>query len=298
MIKFANYQFLGIILGLFTLILPVNAQTWRPVRSGILYGISGMALIEQQNASQWFLIVHDNKKAGEPRIGRLGVRGEASPIYEPLEWLSEDLPIDLEAITRIPQKEKEFLALASGGRLYHLQLSPDQRAVRVLKTFSLPEIPEGHNFEGLALQEINGVLVAVWVHRGNNQDPAVLYWSKLDLTAYQFSKPFQSVAVTVPYPKQNVRHISDLKIDSSGAIFITSAMDQGNEGLFSSAFYLIGVLQRDKNNISFLPSQSLTRLLHFDDHKIEAFEFLSGEQGGIIFGTDDENFGSFIDSTW
>lgn len=35
-------------------------------------------------------------------------------------------------------------------------------------------------------------------------------------------------------------------------------------------------------------------LLRFNYHKIEAIEFISGENGGVVFGTDDESFGSFI----
>ena len=40
---------------------PILSHPWRPVRGGIAFGISGMALLSQHHDSHSFLIVHDNK---------------------------------------------------------------------------------------------------------------------------------------------------------------------------------------------------------------------------------------------
>jgi len=97
----------------------------------------------------------------------------------------------------------------------------------------------------------------------------------------------------VPYSATNTRHISDVKVDPSGAVFITSASDPGNDGPFASAFYCAGTF-----NLSDTQSPALTRLFTFDYHKVEAFEFVPGASGGIAFGTDDENLGAAIYLDW
>jgi hypothetical protein len=99
----------------------------------------------------------------------------------------------------------------------------------------------------------------------------------------------------VPYPIQDVRHISDVKVDASGVVFVTSASDPGDDGPFSSAFYLAGVLRISASGSPvYTPPLSLVRLFHFDYRKVEAFEFVPGPTGGMVFGTDDENLGASL----
>lgn len=52
----------------------VWAQDWRPVRGGIPFGISGMALIEQKKTTLDFLIVHDNKKPNQGRLAIISIK--------------------------------------------------------------------------------------------------------------------------------------------------------------------------------------------------------------------------------
>jgi hypothetical protein len=47
-----------------------------------------------------------------------------------------------------------------------------------------------------------------------------------------------------------------------------------------------------------IKSPQLTRLLAFDYHKIEAFEFVPSASGGVAFATDDENLGAAIRLDW
>jgi hypothetical protein len=294
MIAPIRYKLAGIIIVTLILALPIQAQTWRPVADGILNGISGMAIIEQTDSTASFLIVHDNKKRGESRAAIVTVEGTQQPWYTPLDWSKKHLPKDLEAITVVPEETNQFLALTSAGKVYHIRLIDSDSTVEVLNIFDLPQIPDHSNFEGLALQRLNGSLIAVWAHRGKNEQPGILYWTELDLATYTFSKPVHSLSLIMPWPVDHVRHISDLKVDSSGALFLTSTSDPGNNGPFASALYLAGNFQVRFGYITFLPSQSPVPLLRLNDHKVEAFDLLPGAKGSLIFGTDDENFGSFV----
>jgi hypothetical protein len=142
-------------------------------------------------------------------------------------------------------------------------------------------------------------LLAVWAHRGEAADPAVIYWANMDESNYSFSG-VRSARLTVPWPTADVRHISDLKIDGAGALFVTSASDPGDDGPFASAFYLAGVFDEDaaRGQIGFRQNISLVRLARFDYHKVEAFELVPGGTGGIAFATDDEKMGSSLYLDW
>jgi hypothetical protein len=96
-----------------------------------------------------------------------------------------------------------------------------------------------------------------------------------------------------------VRHVSNIKIDTSGAAFVTATSDPGDDGPFASAFYYAGAFHsNDKGKLSFSQPAVLTPLFRFDYHKVEGFTLVPGTDGGIVFGTDDENLGSAICLTW
>lgn len=273
---------------------PVQAQPWRPVRGSILFGISGMAFLEQQEGSTSFLIVHDNKRVGEGRLAMITVTDEQAPEYFPINWSNQPLPIDLEALTAVPgQSEPTFMALTSSGTVYHFRLSANHQNLSVLNLFNLPNLPEGTNLEGFALQQINDKLLAVWSHRGNNEEPGVLYWGFLDLKTAEIT-PQGSARLTVPFPVSNVRHISDIKVDSAGIVYITSASDNGDDGPFQSAVYVAGGLSLQDNRIVFQQNQTLVPIYRLNYHKVEGIELVPGTAGGIILGTDDENMGSSV----
>jgi hypothetical protein len=277
----------------------VLAQQWRPVRGGILFGISGMALFEQQSGSQSFLIVHDNKENGQGRLAIITIRGQDSPQYFPVNWSSSTpLPIDLESITIVPgTSEPTFMAASSAGKVYHFRLDASKQNVSILKVFDLLNIPQGNNFEGFALQNINGQLVAVWAHRGADQQPGVLYWGRLNLNTYQITQ-VGSARLQVPFPVSAVRHVSDLKVDPAGVLFITSASDNGDDGPFESAVYVAGAFGMRNQQIAFQQNSQLVPLYRFNYHKIEAIELVPGRSGGAIVGTDDENMGSSVYLNW
>lgn len=273
----------------------VLSQQWIPVRGGIPFGISGMALIEQHSSSRSFLVVHDNKDESLGRLAIITIKGEQSPQYSPVNWpIDSPLPVDLESLTIVPgTSELTFLAAASAGKVYQFRFGASLQNVSILKVFDFPNIPKGSNFEGLALQKINDKLLIVWAHRGQDQDPAVLYWGQFDPKTYQITQ-IGSTQLKVPWPVSAVRHVSDLKVDPAGVLFISSAADNGNDGPFESAMYVAGTFGVGERQITFQQNPQLVRLYHFNYHKVEAIEFVPGQSGGVIFGSDDENMGGSV----
>jgi hypothetical protein len=273
----------------------VSAQDWLPVRGGIPFGISGIALIEQQSNSLSFLIVHDNKKPNQSRLAIINLKGKNQPEYLDLNWTSDaKLPEDLEALTSIPgTKNTSFIALSSAGKAYFIKLDSDKKSISLIKEFNLPEFAKGSNFEAFSLQDIDGKLVAVWAHRGEAEEPATIYWGLLDLTKYQIILT-GSTNLKVPFPSGNVRHVSDIKVDATGVVFMSAASDPGDNGPFQSAVYVAGSLGYRNNKIVFKQNSQLVPIYRTNYHKIEAIELVSGATGGVIVATDDENFGSAV----
>jgi hypothetical protein len=278
---------------------PVLSQQWRPVRGGIAFGISGMVLLTQQSDSHSFLVAHDNKLKNQGRLAIITIKGEESPQYFPLKWPSNTpLPVDLESLTAVPgTSEPTFMAATSAGKVYHFRLDTSKQSISILKVFDLPNIAKGSNFEGFAVQTIDEQLMAIWAHRGEDNDPAVLDWGRLDLNTYQITS-ISSVPLKVPFPVSAVRHISDLKVDSVGVLFISSATDNGDDGPFESAVYVAGAFGIREQQIIFRQNSQLVPLSRFKYHKIEAIELVPGGNGGLIVGSDDENMGGAVYLDW
>jgi hypothetical protein len=275
-----------------------QSAQWRPVRGGILYGISGMALVGQDASGRaTFLVVHDNKEADEGRAALISITGAQQPEYVPLTWPKDKLPKDLEGLTAVPGQRLHYMALASAGRVYHIRLNEARQAIEVLKVFDLPNVPPGSNFESLVLQQFGAQMLAAWVHRGEHDDPGVLYWGLINLSTDVITH-VHSTRIVVPWGAENVRHVSDLKVDAAGVVYAASAADPGNDGPFSSAVYVAGAFQSAGGEFGFKPVPVFTRLWQFPYHKIEALELVPGAAGGIILGTDDENMGSSVYLDW
>ncbi|HIK03675.1 MAG TPA: hypothetical protein IGS40_02995 [Trichormus sp. M33_DOE_039] len=273
----------------------VSAQPWRPVRGGIAFGISGMSVVSQKGNYVDFLIVHDNKQKNQGRLAIISIKGQDSPAYFPIAWPSNtELPTDLEALTSIPGKNNSrFIAFSSAGKGYDFQLDSTNKTISVIKVFELTKVPADSNFEAFTLQNITGKLVAVWAHRGADQEPATVYWGFFDLDKYQINL-VGSAQIKVPFPATNVRHISDIKLDSAGILYITSASDTGDDGPFQSAVYVAGYLGLSGDKIIWRQNPQLFPIHRFNYHKIEAIELIPGANGGVVVGTDDENLGGYI----
>jgi hypothetical protein len=279
------------------------SRQWRQVKSGTRFGISGMAIAQQPLSwiscppNACFLVVHDNKNPGEGRVALISLEGDNSPEYFPLSWPpNAAYPVDLESLTTVPfGTTPSFMAASSNGTVYHFQLVPD-RAVELLEVFTLPEVDPEANLEGFALQEVDGQLLAVWAHRGQDEDPGILYWGSFDPTTYRVSL-HGSTIIRVPWPENDVRHISDIKVNPTGILYLSSATDPGDEGPFTSAVYVVGMFQLQGDRFGFQGNSSLVPLHRLPGHKVEAIELLPGISG-IILGTDDEIAGSSIFLKW
>ena len=74
----------------------------------------------------------------------------------------------------------------SSGRVFHIKINRIAKTVEVLKSFEVPEISADSDFEGFALQKIDGKLLAVWADRGLDAKPARIFWGNFNLPNYTF----------------------------------------------------------------------------------------------------------------
>lgn len=200
--------------------------------------------------------------------------------------------MDLEAIDAVPGRAREYVALASDGTAYRIRR--ERNAVRVLHAFALPGISPDGNYEGFALARLaHGKLVAVWADRGGDDHPAKLTAAEWNPRTSAFGKR-DSAPFSAPYPAEDVRHVSDLKISAGGALTVASASDPGDDGPYASALYTAGHLAvGDHGRIRLRMAHTPERLGSFSGHKIEALACLPKSREGIL-GTDDENAGGSL----
>ena len=129
--------------GLLLISQQVFAQTWIPVRAGIPFGISGIALINQQSDKLDFLIVHDNKRPNQGRLGIISLQGKNQPEYLPLNWPNEKLPKDLEVLTSIPDtKNSDFIAVKTHGKASNFQLDCNKKVFLFSKNLIYQQLPK------------------------------------------------------------------------------------------------------------------------------------------------------------
>ncbi|MCA1660145.1 MAG: hypothetical protein LC642_06380 [Verrucomicrobiaceae bacterium] len=279
-----------------------EADRWHKVEDGKLMGIGGMALLERGGDSLSFLVVHDNKNAGETRAGVLRCERGGKPKYQRLDWPATALPVDLEALTAVPGARGEYLAATSKGNLYRIKASSSGQNIEVLaKLDDIPGATERSEIEGFALALLgDNVVAAAWADRGDDEKAATFSWANFDATSNQLTGA-ESTTIKVPWPEKNARDVSDIRIDEVGAVFITSAYeskDDASNATFASAVYLAGVLKREGKQFRFSQNTELTRLYHFEGRKIEALELVSGAKGGLVLATDDEHQGSSLYLGW
>lgn len=255
---------------------PAAAATWTQVGKGITAGISGAAA----TPTGW-VVVRDNKSAGQNRIALLSRSG----VLTPLAWPGTE-PQDLEAIAAIPNQPGRYAAITSTGQGTIVGVSG--ATVSKVSSFTLPR--GSSDIEGLAIVRISETNVAVWAKRGSSSTPATVYAATFKVSAGTFG-PVVTGSVTVKYPTANVRHVADLAI-SNGRLLGAAASDPGDDGPFDSALYNLGSvgLTSGKATLSLTTPRSLAT---YPGHKIEAVA-CSGTTG--LLGSDDENKGGWITS--
>lgn len=277
---------------------PASRGGWQKI-GGPLRNVSGMALVssEPQKAAPHtphFLVVHDNKNTGEPRVGLVHVGGSSSmpPVtYKPLAWRGERPPADLEAICPVPRTPGSFLAMTSAGRLLHLRVSQD--GVEVLHNSVLPGLKKQPNLEGFAVQSVDGEMIAAWAERGDGDEPGIMYYGTYDPVGDVVTLSGKK-KVKVPFPASpHTRHVSDLRIDRDGVVWATAASDPGDQGPFESALYELGTMRAEGGSVAFEPNDDLVPRWT-TKRKVEALELLPGDERMVYFGADDEAAGGWV----
>ncbi|WP_409491923.1 hypothetical protein [Amycolatopsis sp. cmx-11-12] len=257
---------------------------WESIGTGMAAGASGIAVLSRDDGIVDTLVLRDNKKPAENRAVRVRLNhGQVSKI-DPIVWPGE-LPVDLEAAESVPGKAGEFIALASNGKGFHIELN--SRRLKVLRTFQVPKGDPEDNYESFALKKMNGRLLAVWADRGQAARPATLYSAEFSVSKLSFKKP-KSIPFRVPYPVADVRHASDIEITADDRVLVSAASDPGDDGPFDSAVYDAGVLRSD-GAIALSPVP--VKIGDFPGHKIEAMTCVSRSCGSLLYGTDDEAAG-------
>jgi hypothetical protein len=255
---------------------PAGAATvWTRVGAGSTQGISGAA---PASGPGWVL-VRDNKTAGQNRVALLSTTG----VVTPLAWPGT-APQDLEAIAAVPGQAGRYAVVTSAGAGRLVTVSGT--TLTVGRSFTLP-VGRDQN-EGFALVVLGGTTVAVWGNRGASATPGRVYAATFTVGTGAFGAVAQG-PVAVPYPTGDVRHVSDLAM-VAGRIVVSSAADPGDDGPFASAVDDVGALTlaSGRARLALTPPTSLGT---YPGHKVEAIA-CRGASG--ILGTDDENLGGWL----
>ncbi|MGW1228301.1 hypothetical protein [Streptomyces sp. NPDC001515] len=280
------------------------SDDWQRVGTGITGGVSGLALVEGAPAGRGradAVVVRDNKAEDQSRVASVSLRPGRAPVVRELAWHGA-LPRDLEAVDAVPGRPGHYVALASRGEAYHFVVAGGRATVR-RGPVALPGRHEGDNYEALALHlGRSGRTYAVWATRGSGPQKAVVSAARVRIGAdgLEFGTVTARQEFSVPFPdRDEVRHISDLKVRADGTVLVSAASDPNvDDGPFASAVYEAGRFRVNHANDAVLrldPERSLVPLVRFtrrDNRKIEAVAALPRGLG--LWGTDDENSGGSL----
>ncbi len=277
-------------------------KMWHKIGYDYNFDVSGIVCLKHDEIESIFLVVHDNKYPDEDRVGIvtfIADKADQDPTYLPLKWDNNfEKPIDIETLSRHPNGDG-FLMLASRGRGLHFRVSEDLESIKIITAFKVP-IPVEHtpNVEGFQVIPFIDTWWVFWGDRGSNDRPANLFWGRMDQQSLEVEIVNQTTIV-VPWPTSDeVRHLSELRVDSAGVLYISSASEGSNDGPFDGAVYVAGVFKPDGQNLRFVRSFPMVPLYRFPGYKIEGFDLVPGENGGIVCATDNENLGSHIFISW
>ncbi len=229
--------------------------TWTRVGTGILEGVSGAAV----NPQGGWVIVRDNKLAGQNRVALLSAGGTVTP----LSWPGT-APSDLEAIDGVPLQPGRFAVVTSTGvgRIINV----NGTTLTVVRSFRLPTGRTEN--EAFQMTRFGNSNVAVWGNRGSTSAPGRLYAAKFNVSTGAFGASVNAT-VRVSVPSTNVRHISDAELVGGNQIVVSSASDSGNNGPFSSSLHSVGTVSfvSGKARLAVTTPQLIAT---YDGHKVEA----------------------------
>lgn len=263
------------------------------------YDISGVVTLQNSPEKMEFLVVHDSKFPWQSRVSLVTVRNDtASAVH--LFWPDGfSKLIDLESVSRCPD-DSTFITMTSRGHGLLFRLSEDHHSLEGILEFNLPRGDFGRRqIEGFATARLGGTVYAFWSDRGHNDRPATVWWGLMDMATGAITIQ-DSVQISVPWPVKNtVRHISELRVDPTGGLWISAVRDGGNHGPFEGALYMAGNFRPENNSeLAFASEKPPLCLLRVHGHKVEAFDFVHDFKNGVVLGTDDEKYGSILIQNW
>ncbi|MFJ4855529.1 hypothetical protein [Streptomyces sp. NPDC088730] len=283
---------------------PVPSDDWQRIGSGVLGGVSGMALVEGAPVGEGLadaVAVRDNSGDHESRVAALRLRPGRAPAVTELPWLGV-LPADLEALDAVPGRAGHYIAVTGGGDAYHIVVADGWVTVRG-GPVALPGRHDEDGYGSFALhRDGSGRTFAVWATRGSGPREAVVSASsvRVGTRGPEFGTVTARQVFSVPFPNEDeVRHVSDLKVLADGTVMASSASDPGADGgPFASAVYDAGRLTVNAAHDAVLRVKPRNDLVPFalftkrDNRRIEAIAFAPGRQA--VWGTDDENDGGSV----
>ena len=267
-------------------LIPID-ERWQFISGKRELAVSGISPTTDKDK---YLVVHDNKKKGQLRVGLIDIGADS--LYIGLKWPTETLPIDLEALSDIPGLENEYIAMGSWGYCYWIKLDLQSKTIDLIKEFRIPDSGPRLNLESLLILGEGDNLYVAWAHRGSDREEAILYWGSISLFDEDIAISVKdSIFINIPWPLMAKRHMSDMDIDNNNILWTSSTSDPGDDGPYKSGIYKIGLFEIVKEKINFNISQSFTKQFVFEKNKVEALAVINNK---IVFATDDENLGSAI----
>ena len=245
---------------LFIIIKPLYIHAeWKSIHHDKLFSISGVV-----SFTDGFLVVHDNKSKGQPRIS----------------FINKENTIHI-----IPGASNEFLVMESGGVCYRVMVKPESKEISIINKFILPKVSKIMNLEGMTLVKSKKYFKIAYGDRGSDDRRSTLFIGDYEPSNNSITN-INSYVIDLPEPESFKRNIADLVFDAGGVLWSAATSDPGDDGPFETRIYKIGQISRSG---VFSKFQSPKAIKGFSDQKVEAMTNFSS---GLILMTDNENFGS------
>ena len=260
---------------------------WKKVGSDIFETVSGLLLLRKTVSGWVFLAAHDALSL--PRLSLIQISNSGDVTSSGVDWSGP--PVDIEALF---VHRDDIFAASSAGTLYRLALSVDETSVSTIDSVYFGAMITG-DFEAAFIHEINGIWILVVASRGNDSTPSTIAWKRVSYPSLSILGATETSTFSAPFPTvSNVRHVSDLRVDIDGNLFVCSSSDPGDNGPFSSAVFHVGSFFMDGVNPALGMMDSPREVYRSDSHKIEAICMTPNDSLGMVVGADDENLGGFI----
>ena len=260
---------------------------WIKTGTGIEKTISGLVLLRKTVSGWVFLAAHD--ASSSPRLSRIEISNTGAVTSSDVEWSGP--PIDIEALF---VHQDNIFAASSSGTLYRIALDANEENVSTIDSVYFGAMISGANCEAAFIHETNGIFILVVASRGDDLTPSTIAWRRVVYPSLSLLGDTESITFSAPFPTSNVRHVSDIRIDIDGNVFVSSASDPGDDGPFSSAVYHIGSMYAYDSFALIAKMQTPREAYRSTSHKVEAICLTPNDSLGMILGADDENSGGFI----